>query len=1096
MKHTLIILALFLSGIVSGQVVLVGEQSDKPVVNAGANQSYCDPVTISLTSKVTGDYDSVKWFGGTGTFSDSLAKHTTYTISDADSTAGTITFSLAAYYSFSGVQDTIWDTKVATLLYTPIVYAGIDTTINIGDNIYTGLATSTYGTEYWRTTGVGDFNDYNLVHTTYSVIDQSNFYLILYSENVCGTSDEDSLYVTVTNETNDYESFLERTDQTLDSAYASWYKEAWDSLIYYDNIQDSLDVLLGFRSNTQFNANLNWVNDSFNITNVGATWDADSGYIGNGTSAYLRTNYNPYLHHNNVSNQSVYSAFKIHAGTLTTNASPFGAYQNSARAFQMYITSTPAMRTMIYGSVDIATTSGTLASAVHDWQTWRSNDSVFVNFDATQAVSVRDTGVMTNKEIYLLARNGSAGADRFCDFTMSWWALGGRLSSTQRTKLKEIMTRFGEHWVIPPPNAVPTATDVYISGIEEVGQTLTGNYTYGDDDGDIEGTSTHRWYRATDVSGTGVAVIAGATASTYLTTTADQDKYIAYDVIPVAATGDTPGDSAVSLYFGSIADSATAPEPLAGIKIFEGAFGYGTDSRGAYDTTDSPTILVVDTLSTASLSTSDTSGSFRWCVAQNYPRVIIFSHAGVVDYTGVTGAIRITNPYCNIYGQTAPGNGYTIKGATLEFQTHDILVQHLKIRFGDDSTGADPNARDCITMYNTSDNIVIDHCSFSWGMDEMVSYVNTNGHFALTNCLMGEQLFRSNHYGGTYNTPEKHSLFSIAGSSPDQESYFTMGKNALGFMTGRSPDLYMNNTVIMNSVFRGGKGALDMRNAATDTAKVDLINCYTSVIDHPLLYSSVQDDIASIENTQNAVSRLHVAGNSCARSRAGTITQWDQVALNTRVTQSNTILNDTAGYNSYTSTQVVDSVLKYAGAFYWGRDFIDQRIVDSIRYEGNTMIDSPDTIPAFASVMDNKYTAATDGWLPEGFDWATTNQTLIINGTTYTLNQDCNTPVEIVSYLNTLLPDSIRAYRCNPYIDLNFIGIKTVDKGSDQVLTLNGGTALTTLGWIARTYYGLDLPGWDTTTGTIEHDLPAVPHNDDDSDGYTNLEEWVKTFEE
>ena len=282
---------------------------------------------------------------------------------------------------------------------------------------------------------------------------------------------------------------------------------------------------------------------------------------------------------------------------------------------------------------------------------------------------------------------------------------------------------------------------------------------------------------------------------------------------------------------------------------------------------------------------------------------------------------------------------------------------------------------------------------------------------------------------------------------------------------------------------------------STDTAKVDLINCYTSVIDHPLLYSSVQDDIASIENTQNAVSRLHVAGNSCARSRAGTITQWDQVTLNTRVTQSNTILNDTAGYNSYTSTQVVDSVLKYAGAFYWGRDFIDQRIVDSIRYEGNTMIDSPDTIPAFASVMDNKYATSTTGRIQTGFDWSATGQTLIVNGTTYNLNQNCASVAAVISYLNGLLPDSVICYRLNPYIDLDWIAFKTSGKGSDQVLTISG-TSLATFGMIAGTYHGLDLPGYDDTYGEMIHEIPNNPHADTDSDGYTDLEEWVKTFEE
>ena len=57
-------------------------------------------------------------------------------------------------------------------------------------------------------------------------------------------------------------------------------------------------------------------------------------------------------------------------------------------------------------------------------------------------------------------------------------------------------------------NSVPTATAVAISGTPAVGQTLTGSYTYGDVDGELEGTSTFRWLR------NGVA-IGGATATSY-----------------------------------------------------------------------------------------------------------------------------------------------------------------------------------------------------------------------------------------------------------------------------------------------------------------------------------------------------------------------------------------------------------------------------------------------------------------------------------------------------------------------------------------------------------------------------------------------------
>ena len=58
---------------------------------------------------------------------------------------------------------------------------------------------------------------------------------------------------------------------------------------------------------------------------------------------------------------------------------------------------------------------------------------------------------------------------------------------------------------VAPPNTPPTASNVSISGTPQVGQVLTGSYTYDDAEEDLEGTSTFRWLR-------GGSPIAGATA--------------------------------------------------------------------------------------------------------------------------------------------------------------------------------------------------------------------------------------------------------------------------------------------------------------------------------------------------------------------------------------------------------------------------------------------------------------------------------------------------------------------------------------------------------------------------------------------------------
>src|SRR6266568_3746597 len=87
-------------------------------------------------------------------------------------------------------------------------------------------------------------------------------------------------------------------------------------------------------------------------------------------------------------------------------------------------------------------------------------------------------------------------------------------------------------------NAAPVASAVSISGTAEYAQLLTGNYTYSDADGDLQGTSTFRWLR------NGTTVV--STSQTYSTVGADVGQTLTFEVTPVAATGTSPGSAVQS----------------------------------------------------------------------------------------------------------------------------------------------------------------------------------------------------------------------------------------------------------------------------------------------------------------------------------------------------------------------------------------------------------------------------------------------------------------------------------------------------------------------------------------------------------------------
>ncbi len=105
-------------------------------------------------------------------------------------------------------------------------------------------------------------------------------------------------------------------------------------------------------------------------------------------------------------------------------------------------------------------------------------------------------------------------------------------------------------------NAAPTATGVSITGTAAVGQILTGTYTYADDENDAEGTSTFKWYSGTDAACAEKTEV--GTAVTYTVADADKDKYLCFEVTPVATTGTTPGTAVMSAGV-KVTAAATAP---------------------------------------------------------------------------------------------------------------------------------------------------------------------------------------------------------------------------------------------------------------------------------------------------------------------------------------------------------------------------------------------------------------------------------------------------------------------------------------------------------------------------------------------------------
>ena len=167
---------------------------------------------------------------------------------------------------------------------------------------------------------------------------------------------------------------------------------------------------------------------------------------------------------------------------------------------------------------------------------------------------------------------------------------------------------------------VPTASPT-ISGIQQVGQLLTGSDGYNSADGapqDSAGT-VRRWYSYTDAAGTVGETLLGS-GSNYTLTSSEDEKYIRFKVIPAATTGPSPGSEASSAVFGPIV----------------------TDVAAWYFTNDNPGALNLD----MSFNTITPVG-IDWGDGSGLEITEATSGANSFSHTYTSGSTKTVNVYCD-----------------------------------------------------------------------------------------------------------------------------------------------------------------------------------------------------------------------------------------------------------------------------------------------------------------------------------------------------------------------------------------------------------------------------------------------------------------
>jgi hypothetical protein len=396
---------------------------------------------------------------------------------------------------------------------------------------------------------------------------------------------------------------------------------------------------------------------------------------------------------------------------------------------------------------------------------------------------------------------------------------------------------------------------------------------------------------------------------------------------------------------------------------FPGAVGFGVDTPGGRG----GRVIAVSSLA------SGGPGTLRAALETEGPRIVVFSVGGVIDLAG--RSLTVSEPFLTVAGQTAPSPGITLIRGSLRVATHDVVLRHVRVRPGDcgkpKGSGWEP---DGVTTYTAADapapganNIVVDHCSLTWAVDENLSASGpqhegrerTSHRITFSNNIVAEGLANSSHAKG------EHSKGTLV---HDHAREIAILANLYACNTERNPMLKPDAEVVVanNLIYNPAKRAIHTSWSTNEYAGRDDLRPATLVAVGNVLWAG--------PDTRKGVALIAVgAGKANVFARDNVAFDLAGGALPEVVGGPNRLAERPvwpARFVARAAVDVADHVLANAGARPWDRDAVDERIVDGVRSRSGRVIDSQEQVGGYPTSTSTRRAlsvpadaAAVDAWL-------------------------------------------------------------------------------------------------------------------------------------
>jgi hypothetical protein len=356
----------------------------------------------------------------------------------------------------------------------------------------------------------------------------------------------------------------------------------------------------------------------------------------------------------------------------------------------------------------------------------------------------------------------------------------------------------------------------------------------------------------------------------------------------------------------------------------------------------------------------------------------VFDVSGYID---LESALDVENGFLTIAGQTAPGDGITLRNHALRIWADHVIVRYLRSR----TSAAAGIETDAVSIFSGA-NIILDHCSASWSTDETLS-ISPSSHDAIRSIdnvtvqwsIVSESLNDSVHSKG----PHGYGTL-IRGSGGAR---YTMHHNVWAHHRARMPrpGNYVDRDSdpvgplmdFRNNVFYNWGGSHSGYNADTES-----VSRYSFVGNH---YHTGPDSKAAMAFDESSpYASLYFAENY----------------MNGEIV---------AGYTMPAAgLPVVDHILQFAGASL-SRDTVDGRVIGDVRARSGRIIDDVSDTPGWPVLGSLPAPVDSDGdGMPD--EWEDSVGLNAADDNDGPLDRDGDGYTNLEEYLNSLVPAEIYEY--------------------------------------------------------------------------------------